>query len=89
MVLTPPGQVSDEGPMLNPAVAGGEEVSSHGIAIGHEGKAESTLRPAGKASFGDKFIDVVSDGGFIDPDTAVVVTRVAGKRVVVTPVKRS
>lgn len=85
LVLTPPGQIMDDGVMLNPSVTGGQEVSQHGILVGQTGQAESTLRPAGKASFGDLFIDVVSDGGFIEPGTPVVVTRVAGNRVVVTP----
>ena len=52
---------------------------------GDIGIAASTLRPAGKASFGELFLDVVSDGGYIDHGTEIEVIRVAGNRIVVRP----
>jgi membrane-bound ClpP family serine protease len=33
--------------------------------------------------FGDKYLDVVSDGAYIDHGTAVEVIRVAGNRIIV------
>lgn len=51
--------------------------------VGHIGKTEGTLRPAGKARFGAMLVDVVSDGEFIPPGTRVEVIERAGARVVV------
>ncbi len=50
---------------------------------GETGIAESFLRPAGIAKFGDKRIDVVSEGDFIEQGTEIVIVRVSGNRVVV------
>jgi membrane-bound serine protease (ClpP class) len=61
------------------------EVADGSIQTGDIGVASSTLRPAGKASFGDLFVDVVSDGGYIDHGTQVEVIRVSGNRIVVRP----
>ena len=55
------------------------------VAAGDIGLAATTLRPAGKATFGDHFLDVVSDGGYIDHGTEVEVVRVAGNRIIVRP----
>jgi membrane-bound serine protease (ClpP class) len=52
-------------------------------AIGLRGTAASKLRPAGRARFGDKTIQVVSRGEFIDKGTPVVVIQVDGNRYVV------
>ena len=38
--------------------------------LGAMGTANTPLRPAGVVKFGDKFVDVVSDGGFIPAGTA-------------------
>lgn len=51
--------------------------------VGHIGKVEGTLRPAGKARFGAVLVDVVSDGEFIPSGTRVEVIERAGARVVV------
>jgi membrane-bound ClpP family serine protease len=51
--------------------------------LGAIGVAATTLRPAGKAQFGDAFIDVVGDGNYILPGTRVQVIEVEGNRVVV------
>lgn len=47
------------------------------------GTAVSPLRPAGIAEIDGIRIDVVSDGGFIEPGAAIEVTRVDGNRIVV------
>ena len=56
------------------------------VAVGDWGIAESTLRPAGKATFAEKFVDVVTDGSFIDQGQQVRVIEVSGNRVVVRAV---
>jgi membrane-bound serine protease (ClpP class) len=58
-------------------------LSSVPVSIGEHGIADSPLRPAGKARFGDRFVDVVSDGVFIDREKPVRVVEIAGNRVVV------
>ena len=49
--------------------------------------AESLLRPAGRASFGGRSFDVVSDGAFIDPDRQVKVLAIHGNRIAVTEIE--
>lgn len=51
--------------------------------IGMQGVAVTTLRPAGAAMFEDQRLDVVTDGEFVEKDSAVVVTGVKGNRIVV------
>ena len=49
-------------------------------------KAATPLRPAGKCQFGDDFVDVLAEGGYIVPGTRVQVIEVEGNRVVVKEV---
>jgi len=63
----------------SPLVAEGEGEAL----VGREGEAVTLLRPAGKARFGEKVYDVVTEGGFIDRKSAVVVVRVEGRRIIV------
>ena len=56
------------------------------VGVGDEGFADSFLRPAGKARFGDEIVDVVSDGTFIDARAKVRVTKVEGNTIVVREV---
>ncbi|MCP4674239.1 MAG: nodulation protein NfeD [Deltaproteobacteria bacterium] len=53
------------------------------LASGISGVAESFLRPAGIARFGDKRVDVLSEGDFIEQGERVVIVRTEGNRVVV------
>ncbi len=55
--------------------------------VGQEGVALTSLRPAGMARFGEKKVDVVSEGEVIDPDSRVRVVEVKGNRVVVRAVR--
>ena len=43
------------------------------VAVGDWGVAESILRPAGKARFGERTVDVVADGSYIEADKQVKV----------------
>jgi membrane-bound ClpP family serine protease len=54
--------------------------------LGAIGIAATPLRPAGKIQFGDSFIDVVAEGGYVMPGTRVQVIEVEGNRVVVKEV---
>ena len=53
------------------------------LSPGMEGISTSILRPSGKARFLDQIIDVVTQGEFIPPNTAITVVRKDGMRVVV------
>ena len=66
--------------------------SSHtwsGLQVGDVGQARSALRPAGQCEFGDLKVDVVTDGRFIEPGTAVQITEISGNRVMVKQVQNS
>jgi membrane-bound serine protease (ClpP class) len=71
-----PGGPSLSGPSRNFATA-------QQLSPGDEGKAVTTLRPSGKALFGDQIVDVVTDGAFIPVETGVAVVSSDGMRVVV------
>ena len=55
--------------------------------VGQEGVALTTLRPAGMARFGEKKVDVVSEGEVVERDSRVRVIEVKGNRVVVRAVR--
>jgi len=54
--------------------------------LGAVGSAATALRPAGMAQFGDQYVDVVTEGGFIAAGTRVQVVEVEGTRIVVREV---
>ena len=51
--------------------------------VGKSGTAHTDLRPAGIADVDERRVDGVSEGGFIDRGSRIVVTEVDGPRVVV------
>ncbi|MEK6608051.1 MAG: NfeD family protein [Myxococcota bacterium] len=51
--------------------------------VGKDGVADTPLRPAGSATFGETRVDVVTDGVFVEAGTPVRVVGVEGMRVVV------
>ncbi len=57
------------------------------VGVGDWGKAESPLRPAGKAIFGDGYLDVVADGSFVEPGKQVRVVEISGNRIVVREIE--
>ncbi len=57
--------------------------------VGLKGKAITQLRPAGTAEFGDKRLDVVTRGDFIDRGKPIVIAEAHGNRIVVDPVEDS
>ena len=54
--------------------------------LGSIGVAETSLHPSGKAKFGDHWLDVVSDGGFIVQGAKIKVCLVEGSKIVVCEV---
>jgi membrane-bound serine protease (ClpP class) len=62
-----------------------DRAADEAVFVGAVGKAATDLRPAGKARFGDHLIDVVSFGSFIERNSEVEVTEVAGNHIVVKP----
>ena len=42
------------------------------------------MRPGGKARFGNRYVDVVTDGTFITKGSRVRIVEITGNRVVVT-----
>ncbi|MCP4815682.1 MAG: hypothetical protein GY888_24480 [Planctomycetaceae bacterium] len=81
LILTPPGQITEDG--LHDRSKAAAVTAAALVRVGDQGIATSTLRPAGKARFDGNYIDVVSEGGYIEHDTAIEVVRVVGNRAVV------
>jgi membrane-bound ClpP family serine protease len=81
LILTPPqdSEIADE--------LGLDGADGHGFdrasLLGAYGYAETPLRPAGTARFGEEFVDVVSEGSFIAPGSRVQVIEIEGNRIVV------
>ena len=84
LILTPPGYVpNDEDAMrLKPSLQR-QTASTGPISVGMTGTTASSLRPTGKAMFSDMYVDVVSDGAYIDHGTKIEVIRLAGNRIIV------
>jgi len=59
------------------------------LKVGDTGMAESLLRPAGRARFGNRWVNVVADGDYIPKGRRVRIVEVAGNRVVVVPAESS
>jgi len=56
------------------------------VSVGDWGKAESVLRPAGRAIFNGRSFDVVSDGSFVKADEQVKVVQIQGSIITVAKV---
>ncbi len=67
----------------NPAVLVVAEGRAAGLKVGDEGVTESVLRPSGRANILGRSVDVVADGKFIEPGTAIKVIDVRGNRLIV------
>ncbi len=63
------------------------ERETAGVKVGDIGQVISTLRPTGKARFGDAIVDVVAEAEFLDKETKVEIIKIHGNRVVVKPTK--
>ena len=79
LTLAPPALNAAQGSAIPANDVPGWQV----IAVGDTGTAISPLRPSGKIQFQEQFVDVVSDGDFIDQGTEVKVVSKQGSHVVV------
>ncbi len=82
LMLKPPGEAGEDGETSAPEPLQPELASL----LGAIGVAATPLRPAGKTQFGDQFVDVVAEGGYVQPGTRVQVIEIEGNRVVVKEV---
>jgi membrane-bound serine protease (ClpP class) len=75
-----------KGPYLDTTLASSHADSHEAreVRVGELGKAATFLRPAGKARFGERDIDVVTEGDFIEKGAKVKILVIKGNRVVVT-----
>jgi membrane-bound serine protease (ClpP class) len=80
LMLRPQEEAGEVDEPLDPAQA-----ELHAL-LGAIGVAATPLRPAGKMQFGEQFIDVVAEGGYVLPGTRVQVIEIEGNRVVVKEV---
>ena len=80
MVLAPTADREAVDPTILPGAAQAASL------LGAIGVSSTVLRPAGTVQFGEEFVDVVSDGGFIPAGTRVQVIEVEGTRIVVKEV---
>jgi len=80
LMLAPPVEGAGAGESYLPGAGEAAEL------LGAIGTTNTALRPAGVVRFGDRFADVVSDGGYVPPGTRVQVIAVENTRVVVKEV---
>lgn len=79
LVLEPPGsEMPDD-------LAGEANPAGLGYLLNRNGVAMTTLRPSGKAKFGNEIVDVITDGRLMDRDSPVRVYEVQGTVVKVEP----
>jgi len=84
----------DEGARLPPTLSETAVLTAEGTSqaefaglVGHEGVAQSDLRPAGIVLVDGQRVDCVTEGAMVDAGARVTVLEVEGNRVVVRPVR--
>jgi membrane-bound ClpP family serine protease len=82
LMLSPPTDNADAESEFAP-LPGAEQAAA---LLGQVGVATSMLRPAGMAKIGDVYVDVVTEGDFIEPGTSIQIVEVEGTRIVVKKV---
>jgi len=85
MMLTPPG-ASGADDLFDDPLAAALPVGDHDL-IGKTGVASSPLRPAGRMQYEGRFLDVVTQGEFIEPGQEVEIVEVFQNRIVVRGVR--
>lgn len=81
LVLVPPDEAAEMLPEESAGLAG-----HRADLLGAIGVAATPLRPAGKARFGDDFLDVIAEGSYVPDGTRVQVVEIEGNRIVVKEV---
>lgn len=82
LMLAPPSENAEMESEFAP-LPGAEQAAA---LLGQVGVATSMLRPAGMAKIGDLYVDVVTEGDFIEPGTSIQIVEVEGTRIVVKKV---
>ena len=80
MVLKPPGEEEEAAMPASLSQSGPVDL------LGAIGVAVTPLRPAGKAQFGEQFLDVMAEGDYVAPGGRVQVIELEGMRIVVKEV---
>jgi membrane-bound serine protease (ClpP class) len=60
-----------------------------GVQVGDRGIAESLLRPGGRVRFGDDYVDVVTEGSFVNKGSPVKIIEICGNRVIVREIEET
>jgi len=90
LVLKPPAPDDPAREQLAAAAAEGGGPAGQGeLKIGDCGVAQTALRPAGKARFGNRYADVVTDSEFINKLSRVEIVEIIGNRMVVREIGES
>jgi membrane-bound serine protease (ClpP class) len=77
-------------PDAEPVAVAGSAASGEGpLAVGDRGVAHTPLRPGGKGRFGERTMDVMATGDFLDRGTPIRVVRVSGNQVFVETVEET
>ena len=63
------------------------EIEAYNLTVGDTGKAITTIRPSGKAKFGDHKVEVFSIGSMIDNNTPIEIAKISGNKIIVKPLK--
>jgi membrane-bound ClpP family serine protease len=80
MVLRPPAEESENVASMSLSNSGTMDL------LGAIGVAVTPLRPAGKAQFGERFLDVMAEGDYVAPGGRVQVVEIEGTRIIVKEV---
>jgi len=86
LILVP--AVAKQGTEMEISMTAPPEPGTIGVKIGEIGEVVSTLRPTGKARFGNAIVDVVAEAEFLDKGTQIEIIQIHGNRVVAKAVKK-
>ncbi len=78
--------VTGDGYLNDETIAGDRPSDPKGSLVGLKGKAVTPLRPSGVAMIGDRRVDVITQGEFIDAGIEVKVLAVEGNKLIVSKV---
>ena len=76
------------GPGSAEEMVGSAGMDAKVIEVGSVGESLSLLRPSGRARFGDKILDVMTRGEFIEPGQAIEVLETKGNRILVRAARK-
>ncbi len=62
------------------------EEMKHDIKVGDRGRSISSLKPVGKALFGEIEMEVSSNGGFVNENIEIEVVRIESSKIIIEPV---